>query len=126
MLSRSMSLSSTTSSRLRVRRDVRLDAVERVLEVLGRRRLDQVGERAVRQPVLPLLLDRQHLHRDVPRRRIELQVVQHRPAQHVGQEHVQRDRGRQILARQRERRWPRLATMPLKPLSRASPSSTRA
>ena len=82
---------------LLVRRDVGLDAIEGVLEVLGRGRLDQVRERAVRQAVLPLLLDRQHLHRDVARRRIELQVVEHGPAQHVGQEHVERDRGRQVL-----------------------------
>ena len=99
-----MSLSSTTSSRFLCGDDVGLDAVERVLEVLGRRRLDQVRERAVREAVLPLLLDREHLHRDVPRRRIELQVVQHRPAEHVGQEDVERDRGRQVLARERQRR----------------------
>ena len=68
------------------------------------RRLDEVRERAVRQAVLPLLLDREHLHRDVARRRIELQVVEHRPAEHVGQEDVERDGGRQVLARQRQRR----------------------
>ena len=89
---------------LLVRRDVGLDAIERLLEILGRARLDQIRERAVRQAVLPLLLDRQHLHRNVPRRRIELQVVEHRPAEHVGQEHVERDRGRQVLPRQRQRR----------------------
>ena len=73
-------------------------------EVLGRRRLDQIRERAVRQAVLALLLDREHLHRDVARRRIELEVVEHRPAEHVGQEDVERDRGRQVLPRQRQRR----------------------
>ena len=36
-------------------------------------------------------------------RRIELEVVEHRPAEHVGQEDVERDRGRAILARERER-----------------------
>ena len=122
-----MSLSSTTSSRFLCGVDVGLDAVERVLEVLGRRRLDQVRERAVRQPVLPLLFDREHLHRDVAGRRIELEVVEHRPAEHVGQEDVERDRGRQVLrARARAppgRGWRR---SPLKPLSRARPSSTRA
>ena len=60
----------------------------------------------MRQPVLPLLLDREHLHRDVARRRIELEVVEHGPAQHVRQEDVERDRRRQVLLGQRDRRLP--------------------
>ena len=83
---------------LLVRRDVGLDAIERVFEVLGRRRLDQVRKGAMGQPVLALLLDRQHLHRNVTRRRIELEVVEDGPSQHVGQEDVQRDGGRQDTA----------------------------
>ena len=87
-----------------VRRDVALDAIERQLEVFGRRRLHQIGERSVRETMLALFLDRQHLDRNVPRRGIELQVVQHRPAQHVGQEDVERDRGRTILLGEQEGR----------------------
>ena len=104
-----------------------LDAVERRLEVGRRRRLDEVGERAVRQAVLPLFLDREHLHRDVARRRIELEVVEHRPAEHVGQEDVERDRRRAgTRARARAPSGRACATMPLKPLSRARPSRMRA
>ena len=99
-----MSLSSIDQQPLLVRRDVGLDAIEGVLEVLGRRRLDQIGERPVRQPVLAFLLDRQDLHRNVARRRIELEVVEDRPSQHVRQEDVQGDGGRQILLGQRDRR----------------------
>ena len=68
-----------------------LEAVEGGLEAVGGRRLDEVGERAVGEAVLALLVHRDDLHRDVPRGRVELEVVQHRPAEHVGQEDVQRD-----------------------------------
>ena len=37
------------------------------------------------------------------RRRILLQLAQHRPAEHVRQEDVERDRGRPVFARQRQR-----------------------
>ena len=104
-----------------VRRDVVLDAIERLLEILGRRRLDQIRERAVRQAVLPLLFDRQHLHRNVPRRRIELQAVQHRPAEHVRQEHVERDRRRRYCLASESAACPRLATMPLEALVAGQP-----
>ena len=66
-------------------------------------RLDQERERAVLEAVLALLLDRDDLHRDVARRRIVLELVEHRPAEHVGQEDVERDRGRLVLARERQR-----------------------
>ena len=80
MLRRSMSLSSTTSSRFVCGVDEVLDAIEAGFQAFGRGRLHQVREGAVRQAVLPLFLDREHLHRNVPGRRIELEVVQHRPA----------------------------------------------
>ena len=53
----------------------------------------------MRQAVLALLFDATDLHRDVPGRRVELEVVEHRPAEHVGQEDVERDRGRADTAR---------------------------
>ena len=79
------------------------DLAERLLQPLGRRRLGHEGERAARQAVLAVLVQRDDLHRDVPRRRILLELAEHRPAEHVGQEHVERDRGRLIFARQRQR-----------------------
>jgi len=83
---------------LGVRHEVGLQLVERDLELAGGCRLDEVRERAVRQPVLALLLDRQHLHRDVAGLRVQLEVVEHRPTEHVGQKHVERDRGRREFA----------------------------
>ena len=76
-----------------MRDDVLAEPIERAFEVAGRRRLDQIRKRPARQAVPALLLDRQHLHRDVPRRRIELQMVQDRPAQHVGQQDVEQEAG---------------------------------
>ena len=52
--------------------------------------------------MLFVVVQRHDLHGDVTRRRILLELAQHRPAQHVGQEHVQRDRCRRIIFRERE------------------------
>ena len=103
MLSCSAGLSSTTSRRLRRGCGVFLDRVERRLQPFGRRRLGHEGEGAARQAVLAVLVERDDLHRDVPRRRVLLELAQHRPAEHVGQEHVERDGRRPVLARQRQR-----------------------
>ena len=56
--------------------------------------------------------------------RVPLELVEHRPAEHVGQEDVERDRRRQVLARERQASVPRIATTPLKPRLRARSSST--
>ena len=45
----------------------------------------------MREAVLALFVHRDDLHGDVPRGRVELEVVQHSPAEHVGQEDIQRD-----------------------------------
>ena len=103
MLIRSAVLSSTTSSRRRRGCAKSLILVERVRDAFRRRRLDDEGERAARQPVLAILVERDDLHRDVARQRILLELAEHVPAQHVGQEHVERDRGRLILLGQIER-----------------------
>ena len=103
MLNCSAGLSSTTSSRLRRGVGVFLDAGQRRLQPLRRRRLGDEGERAARQAVMPVFIQRQHLHRDVPRGRVLLQMVKHRPAQHVGQEHVERHGRGMELAGQSER-----------------------
>ncbi len=81
----------------------------------------------MRQAVLTLLFQRDDLHRDVPRGRIELELIEHRPAQHVRQEDVQRDGSRDGTgAPATSPIAPLVATMPLKPRSRASPSRMRA
>src|SRR6185436_15528477 len=67
------------------------DAIQRGLDTVGGYRLDHVGEGAVRQSVLALFFQRNNLHWDVPRQRIELEVVEYRPTQQVGQKNIQRD-----------------------------------
>ena len=85
------------------RLDEGLDALEYVGEALAGGRLGHERERAALQAVLALLFHGEHLHGDVARLRIVLQVVEHGPAQHVGQEYIERD-GRQLeLVRQRQR-----------------------
>ena len=53
--------------------------------------------------MMPVLVQSQHLDRDVPGRRVLFQMVEHCPSQHVRQEHVERDGGGMELARQRQR-----------------------
>ena len=53
--------------------------------------------------MVPVFIQGQHLHRDVPRGRVLLQMVEHGPAQHVGQEYVERHGRRVVLAGQSER-----------------------
>ena len=96
-------LSSTTSRRLRRGCAKSLIRRQRRLQALGRRRLGDEREGAARQAVLPVLVQRDDLHRDVPRRRVLLELAEHGPAQHVGQEDVERHGGRPVLARQRQR-----------------------
>ena len=50
--------------------------------------------------MLAVFIKRDDLHGDVTRRRILLQITEHRPTQHVGQENVKRDSGGPELARQ--------------------------
>ena len=75
-----------------------LDPRQRGLEVLRRAWLVDKGEGAAGEPVLAVLVERDDLHRDVSRCRVLLQLAQHGPAQHVGQEDVERDRCRLIFA----------------------------
>ena len=53
--------------------------------------------------MLAVFVQGDDLHRDVPRQRIMLELAQHRPAQHVRQEHVERNRRRLILLGEIER-----------------------
>ena len=57
----------------------------------------------MRQPVSPVLVERHDLHRDVAQLRILLELIQHRPPEHVRQEDVERYRRRLELSRQRQR-----------------------
>ncbi len=82
------------------RRSEVLDALERRFQSFGRRRLVHERERAALQAVLTLFFDREDLHRDVAGGGVALQLVEHRPAEHVRQEHVERDRRRPMLARE--------------------------
>ena len=70
-----------------------LDAVERRFQAFGGGLLDEVGEGAVREAVLALFFQGDDLHRDVARGRVELELIEHRPAEHVGQENIERDGG---------------------------------
>ena len=67
-------------------------------------RFGEAGESAAFQPMLPLFFHADDLDRNMARGRVFLQVVEHRPAQHVRQENVQADGRGLELARQRERR----------------------
>ena len=58
-----------------------LEPVKRQLQAIRGRRLHDVVERAVRQPVLPLFVQRDDLDRYVPRRGVNLELVEHRPAE---------------------------------------------
>ena len=91
-----------------------------------RRRLGDKGERAARQSVLTVFVQRDDLHGDMAGQRILFELTEHVPAQHVGQEHVERYRGRLVLLARSSASSPRIANSTLKPLSRARSSRMRA
>ena len=80
-----------------------LDPGQRLVDAFARRRLVDEGEGAARQAVLAVFVERDDLNRDMPGERVLLELAQHGPAQHVGQEYVERDRGRLILLGEVER-----------------------
>ena len=92
MLCRCVSSSSTMSSRFTALVDEAGDARERLVERLLRDRLLEVRERAGLESLLPLVGSRDDVHRDVPRLRMVLQPVEHRPAVHPRHVDVERDR----------------------------------
>ena len=49
---------------------------------------------------MAIFVERQHLHGNMPGRRILFQMIQNRPAEHVRQENIQRDCGRMVPLRQ--------------------------
>ncbi len=76
-----------------------VDARQGGIQPLGRRRLVEVGEGAARQALLAILVHAEDLHRDVPRLECALELAEHVPAQHVGQEDVERHGHRFVLQR---------------------------
>ena len=80
-----------------------LDPRHRGLHAFGGRRLGDEGKGAARQAVLAVFLQRHDLHRNMARDRIVLELAEHVPAQHVGQEDVERNGGRPILKREFDR-----------------------
>ena len=79
------------------------------------------------QRALARVVGRDHADRDVARRQVGLQPLEHAPALHVGQEDVERDHrraGTRASSPARRRRCE--VTSPLKPAARAASSSTLA
>ena len=76
--------------------------VDRGVEAFGGGGLGDEGEGAVREAVVPVLVHGQHLHRDVACCGILLEMVEHGPAEHVGQGDIERDGGGMELAREGE------------------------
>ena len=100
---RSASSSSTSSKRLRRAPRVVLDARKGVFQSLRGGRLLHERKRAARQTVMPVFIERHDLHGNVASRRILLELAQDRPSEHVGQEDVERNGRRMVLARECER-----------------------
>ncbi len=67
-------------------------------------RLFEVGHRAQRQATPPVLVSGNNVDRDVARGRIMLQTIENRPARHIRQADVERDRAGLEFPRQRKRR----------------------
>ncbi len=103
MLNCSAGLSSTINSRLRrgiAYSLMRVKTVPSSSEVVGL----VTKENAPRdKAVVAVFIERQHLNRNVPGGRILLQVVEHRPAQHVRKENIERNGGRVEFAGQSKR-----------------------
>ena len=104
MLSRSSSLSSTTSSSLTPRSTKPLMLAKASSSDLLAHRLLQEGERPQPHPALPAVVDRDDVDGDVAGGRVVLQAVEDHPAVHVGQPQVERDGGGLELPGQLQRR----------------------
>ena len=84
------------------RREI-LDARQRVGERLGRRGFRDEREGAAGEAMLPGLVGRDELHRNVSCQRVLLELVEHRPAEHVRKKDVERHGGREELFGERQR-----------------------
>ena len=79
------------------------DPRHRVGNAVTRRRLGHKREGAARQTMLAIFVERHDLNGNVPGERVLFELAQHSPAQHVGQEHVERNGGWLVLFGQAER-----------------------
>ena len=80
------------------------DAREGGLERLGRHRFRQMRERALAERALPLVDNRDDVHRNVARGRIVLEEIEDPPSVRLVRLDVERDRVRAIPVRQRHGR----------------------
>ena len=88
---------------LLARLGIRLDTRQFAFQMLLGGGLGHERKCAARQPMLTILVERDDLHRDMPGQRILFELAQHAPAQHVGQEYIERHRRGLILLRQFDR-----------------------
>lgn len=88
---------------LATRLGIGLQARQRLAEAFRRRRLAHEGESAARKSMLSILVQTDDLHRNMPRLWVLLELAQHRPAEHIGQENIERDRRRLVFLRERQR-----------------------
>ena len=66
--------------------------------------------------MMPVFIEGQHLNGNMPRGGILFQVIEHSPAQHVGQKDIERNRSGMEFARQGERFGAPRCDQNLKPL----------
>src|SRR5271170_1457606 len=71
------------------RSGILLDTGQRAFQSLWRRRLGNESKSAAGETVMTVFVEGQHLDRNMPRGRVLFQVVENRPAQHIGKENVQ-------------------------------------
>ena len=80
MLSRCRASSSTTSTRRTPCGELRFEPLERLDQLLALDRLQRVADGAAFQRLLRVVGDRDHVHRDVARARVALELVEHAEA----------------------------------------------
>src|SRR5579871_2516325 len=80
-----------------------MNPAQRGLDTLGRGGLGHERERSAREPVLAVVVERDDLHRNVPRLRVLLELAQDVPAQHVRKEDIERNCRRPVFVGERQR-----------------------
>ena len=78
-------------------RELGLQALQRLHQFLALDRLERIANGAALQRLLCIVGHRQHVHRNVPCRRVALELVQHTQTRKVRQVHVQHDGAGQVL-----------------------------
>src|SRR5690242_267036 len=80
-----------------------LEAINRPAQFRRSCRFNHISKGSARQAMMPAVIHREHLHRDVASRRILLEMIQDGPPQHVRQEDIQRYGGRAKFASESKR-----------------------